>query len=195
MTKKTKRFCQNEVYWTSDLHLWHRNLFEKFRSFETIEQMHETIISNWNNTVEYCNHVFILGDVTFAGHEKTDPILSRLNGILHLINGNHDKALKGPLSRHFNTRQDYLEIDVDDQDVNGGKQRIVMSHFPFRSWNRHHYGSWHVHGHSHGSMERLGKSYDVGVDCNSFTPVSYSKLKSVLSKCDIHCNDHHELMK
>jgi len=41
---------------------------------------------------------------------------------------------------------------------------IILSHFPYATWNRSHYGSLHFHGHSHGNLPHIKNRLDVGVD-------------------------------
>ena len=57
-------------------------------------------------------------------------------------------------------------------------QTIVLSHYPMAEWDRKHYGSWHLHGHSH--CKHIAKpgelKIDVGVDCNNYTPVSLHQV-------------------
>ena len=57
-------------YFTSDLHLGHRNIIRLCnRPFATIEEMDETLIRNWNAKVTKGDTVYILGDLLFR-HEK-----------------------------------------------------------------------------------------------------------------------------
>ena len=49
--------------------------------------MNETLIANWNNKIPKDALVFHLGDFAFGGN--WDKILSRLNGNIVLIEGNH----------------------------------------------------------------------------------------------------------
>ena len=57
---------------------------------------------------------------------------------------------------------------------------IALMHYAMRVWDRSHHGSWHLYGHSHGSLPPLvGKfSFDAGVDCWNFTPVALDTVKS-----------------
>ena len=61
----------------SDLHLGHANVL-KFdqRPFLTLNEMHETIINNWNSVVDKTDDVYILGDFAW----KNDVGLDILNG-------------------------------------------------------------------------------------------------------------------
>jgi calcineurin-like phosphoesterase family protein len=59
---------------------------------------------------------------------------------------------------------------------------IVLCHYPFAEWDRKHYGSWHLHGHSHGNYHGQGLIYDVGVDTNNFTPVSLEQITEIMAR-------------
>ena len=56
------------------MHLFHKNVtaegsnFDN-RPFQTLEEMHETIKTNWNNTVTNADHVYILGDLAWKENE------------------------------------------------------------------------------------------------------------------------------
>ena len=66
---------------------------------------------------------------------------------------------------------DYAEIDEDGV-------RLVLCHYPLRSWNRQAKGAWQLHGHSHGRLKPLTRQRDVGVDCHGFRPVALTQLLS-----------------
>jgi calcineurin-like phosphoesterase family protein len=46
-----------------------------------------------------------------------------------------------------------------------------------RSWPNSHYASWHLYGHHHGKLPPYGLSFDVGVDCWDFAPVSLGQVE------------------
>ena len=57
-------------YFTSDLHLGHRNIIRLCnRPFATIEEMDETLIRNWNAKVTNGDTVYILGDLLFRNEK------------------------------------------------------------------------------------------------------------------------------
>ena len=72
-------------YFIADPHLGHRNVLRLCdRPFETIEEMNETIIQNWNSRVKNTDTVCIVGDMFFCCKEP-EPILKRLHGKKRLI--------------------------------------------------------------------------------------------------------------
>ena len=79
-------------YYISDLHLFHENAirFDQ-RPFESVQQMHDTILKNWNDRVMNGDYVYILGDVSMRGkNEDLIAFVARLKGRKVLIRGNHD---------------------------------------------------------------------------------------------------------
>ena len=164
------------IWFTSDLHLGHRSAINMCgRPFETVEEMNETIIGNFNSCVKNDDTVYILGDITHRiPVAEANQMISRLNGKKILCKGNHDKKYDVGL---FEGIYDFLEIRVHD--VN-----ISLMHYPMMSWPKSHYGSLHLHGHSHNKEDYnlIHKSegilrYDVGVDANGFYPVSIEQVK------------------
>lgn len=80
-----------ETYFTSDHHFGHKNILEyekEARPFNSVEEMNEKLITNWNNTVSPKDNVFHLGDFAFGKHNIS--IADRLHGHKRLIMGNHD---------------------------------------------------------------------------------------------------------
>ena len=79
------------IYITSDFHFGHDKPFIwKDRGFSSVEEMNETLISNFNSIVKPEDHVYILGDLTLGDLKTGLAAIARLNGCLHIIRGNHD---------------------------------------------------------------------------------------------------------
>ena len=65
-------------YFTSDLHLGHRNIIRLCnRPFATIEEMDETLIRNWNAKVTNGDTVYILGDLLFRNEKPAEEYLKQ----------------------------------------------------------------------------------------------------------------------
>ena len=189
-------------FFTSDTHFLHANII-KFcdRPFDNSDDMDNELVKQWNAVVGPDDEVYHLGDVSLGSANRTLGILYRLNGIIHLITGNHEKSvLKKQSTRdRFASIQEVLTIRCEDEDVKGGYQDIFMSHYAHRVWNKSHHGRWHLYGHSHSGLEGLswGKSMDAGVDAHAlrfgnYAPFSYEEIKGILSKRDIKTIDHHQ---
>ena len=138
------------IYFIADTQFGHENaLAFDNRPFRTIEEHDKALIENWNNAVSRNDEVFILGDISWHNATRTNEIVSSLNGVKHLIVGNHDKKLLK--NREFQSLfieiTDYKELSLSD------KKGIVLSHYPIPCFNHHYYGWYHLYGHVHISFE------------------------------------------
>ena len=76
----------------SDTHFDHANIIKYCaRPFDSIAEMNNALIENWNNVVGKDDLVYHLGDFAFTEQKKIFWFRRELNGIIHLILGNHDK--------------------------------------------------------------------------------------------------------
>ena len=56
-----------------------------------------------------------------------------------------------------------------------------------------HHGSWHLYGHSHGSLpEPTNKSMDVGCMLNNYIPYEFEDIKNIMSTRVFESVDHHK---
>ena len=152
-------------YYISDVHLFHKNVtaegsnFDN-RPFKTLEEMHGTIKTNWNNTVTNADHVYILGDLAWKENEDVISFVSKLKGNKHLIVGNHDRVKDQRYKQLFAEVCDYKEVK---DKINGKEYNVVLSHYPLAFWNHQHhyrrdgeeYKVWSIqlYGHVHNSNE------------------------------------------
>jgi len=203
------KFEKQNIFFTSDLHLGHHNVIKyDNRPFKDVDEMHSTLLKNWNSVVGVDDIVFYLGDLSFGKTELGKWFTHSVNGKIHFILGNHDKMKDILKLNRFESIHPYgCEIWVKDEDLKSargsdGYQQIILSHYPILSWNRQHHGSWHLHGHSHQSITKsdVGKEYykrkviDVGCNGWDYTPLSYTLVKEVMSKREGSKSriDHHQ---
>ena len=170
------------TFFTADLHLGHSRILTlgKGRPFNTIDEMDDTIISNWNAVVTNEDMIYILGDFSFGNTRKTLDYLQRLRGRKILVSGNHDgKRQTVAIREEYEAIHNLVRIKVNDKKaINGYHTPIVLCHYALRSWQNSHYGTWHLYGHSHGMLSDIGGlCMDVGVDCHNFYPVSYEVIR------------------
>lgn len=169
------------TWFTSDSHFGHYNIIKYCnRPFSTTEEMDEYLIDKWNSVVKKGDIVYHLGDFQITGYSKkhqqlVSKTLKKLNGNKILITGNHDSpaVLSAP---------EWSKIyRLHHINVNG--QRIIMCHYPMRSWQFRSHGSWMLYGHVHGNLPGPDGQYtcDVGVDVWNYTPVSFEQLKEKFS--------------
>lgn len=178
------------IFFTSDLHFYHANVIKYCnRPWDSAEEMNEGLIANWNSVVRDNDKVWILGDLFFCGHEESLSILKRLKGRKHLILGNHDKMIRN--QKQVQAEFERVYPDLYEESIAGVK--VVMCHYPLLTWNKAHYGSFMLHGHSHGTARYpfTGRIMDVGVDSNNYTPISWEDIHQKLSGVEFGFNSNH----
>lgn len=193
------------VFFTSDTHYNHANIIKLCnRPFSSANEMNEALIANWNSVVEPTDIVFHLGDVTLSGLGAAKRFFSAVNGKVFVLTypQHHDKYWLDEIgqsrgyAKHM-TNAEYKELGKVSQYIltlNGGQVNLIdqiptvtvsdkraehiiaMCHYPIANWPCMYHGAWHLHGHTHGIYQGNGKSMDVGVDSNNFTPVSYASV-------------------
>ena len=133
-------------YYISDLHFGHKNVL-KFdnRPFSSVEEMNQTILDNWNNTIKSNDDVYLLGDI-FWKNDLADEILPKLKGQKHLILGNHDR-INNTMKKEYVSIQEYKRIKDCGLDV-------ILSHYPIAHWDGQFHGSVHLYGHIHVTQDR-----------------------------------------
>jgi len=163
-------------FFTADTHFNHSNIIQFCnRPFQSAEEMNEVLITNWNAKVKEEDIVYHLGDF---GYGELGEILDRLNGKVYYIPSfeyTHESVLRGYGDR-FAQVSPLMNISVKKAyDVT-----ITLCHYCMRKWAKEHYNHWHLFGHSHGKLDPIGKSHDVGVDNNNFFPLSLEEIAKIM---------------
>jgi len=162
-------------FFTADTHFYHESIIEyDNRPYKSVEEMNESLIENWNGVVSNSDIIYHLGDFCWRP-SMAKEILSRLNGDLHLIRGNHD-TLNREVLEMFVTVSDIKRIKIDGT-------RIYLCHYALRTWAGNDKGTWCLYGHSHGKLKMgKGNTCDVGSNCWNYTPVSFETLKDFMKQ-------------
>lgn len=178
----------DKLFLTSDSHLGHFNICKYcHRPFQSRSEMDQTLIKNWNAVVPEDGIVVHCGDFMLPHNEdikEYNKYLNQLHGRVLLLRGNHDLASLDWVSDKLIAVRDQAMIIVDGV-------KIFAQHYPCAAFN----GDYHVYGHIHtladgtcygidGDVTKvMGKNtYDVGVDQNGYTPVSYWQLCDIFRK-------------
>lgn len=182
------------VWFTSDQHFNHKNIIGySGRPFQHVNEMNETIITNFNSVVRDKDEVYHVGDFIFEKDPfKVLQFWNRLNGRHHFMMGNHDKWMSQFLAKNCDKMVDVkfeeplIEITVDSQ-------QIVLCHYALACWRISYRGSWMLHGHSHGKYRpKTGKILDIGVDSHGFYPVSYEQVREYMGSRQTFSKDLEE---
>jgi calcineurin-like phosphoesterase family protein len=164
------------IYFTSDLHLGHKNILHlDKRPFESLEEMERGLIYRWNARVSPEDTVYNLGDFfwTFNTAKRVAP---QLNGKIFCIRGNHDKAWWKP--ERLSAEIPNLTLCNDSiHVVNTTPIPIVLCHYPLRSWPGSARGSWHIYGHTHREIGDPGRSLCVCANLWDYSVVSLEQVE------------------
>ena len=149
--------------------------------------MDQTLIKNWNEVVPEDGIVVHCGDFMLPHNEdikEYNKYLNQLHGRVLLLRGNHDRVSLDWVSDKLIAVRDQAMIVVDGV-------KIFAQHYPCAAFN----GDYHVYGHIHtladgtcygidGDVAKVMRknTYDVGVDQNGYTPVSYWQLCDIFRK-------------
>lgn len=166
-----------KIYLTSDTHFGHdREFLWGPRGFRSSIEHDETIIANWNEVVTPEDDVYVLGDLMLGDAEWGKKCVSRLNGHIHLIRGNHDTDRRW--NEIYPTIPNIVELWGWATLINYRKYHFYLSHFPTLTGNLEkeslHQMTLGLFGHTHSKdkfFEDRPYMYNVALDANNNTPV------------------------
>lgn len=169
------------IYFISDIHFNHdREFVYGPRGFKSIEEMNETIIKNWNETVTPDDQIYVLGDFFLGTDEEfIRRTLWRLNGQIYLIYGNHDTPAKIKL---YEKTCGLVHCEGYATKIKYKKREFYLSHYPTltagleQDPNR---AVINLFGHTH-SKEKFYEDrpymYNVAADAHDNRPVSIDTI-------------------
>lgn len=182
-----------QLFITSDEHIGHANIINLAdRPFTSLDEMKQTIIANHNKKVPDSRGVLTVHVGDWFWHNLTlDEVMdyiNQLHGRHAFMFGNHDETVE-KYKNYLSTQLDFIW----GENKAGGakifkfnKFKITADHFARRVWEGSHKGHMHVYGHSHSALPGLGRSMDIGVDGNDFTPWAIEEIVAKLEKVSPH---------
>ena len=160
------------LWFSADWHYLSKNIISHCnRPFNSMEEMDEILVSNFNSKVAKGDMVYLLGDMCW-GHNNYENFFKRLNGQKIIILGNHDneQCYRKLLINHTIAGLYHVKnITIDNN-------YVWLSHYCHRVWNRSFHESFHLFGHSHSTLKTNNRSMDVGVDNCNFFPISWEEI-------------------
>lgn len=161
----------------ADLHLSHKNIVKflredgvtKERPWDTIEDMDEALIENWNKTVKPTDTVIVLGDVVI--NRSALPKIARLNGNKELVKGNHDVFRDSEYLQYFSKVHAMKILD-----------NFICTHIPIHPCSVARW-SGNFHGHLHHNFVYKDGQIDsrylcLSIDQIGYTPISLEEAKN-----------------
>ncbi|GGI43210.1 metallophosphatase [Paenibacillus marchantiophytorum] len=162
----------SQTFFISDHHFGHKLIIDfENRPFVDTEEMNASMIAKWNQVVNKEDTVFHLGDFSFLNKEKTQAIVSQLNGYKILILGNHDRG---------RSRTWWLDAGFDEVSAYPiiYKNFFFLSHEPMYMNKQMPYVN--VHGHIHGQKYEGLHYYNVSVEQLDYSPVSFEQIRDAV---------------
>lgn len=157
------------VYITSDTHFSHPKIIPYCdRPFKDIDEMNEILINNWNSVVGPNDIVKHLGDFAMGNKDHIKYLVSKLNGKIDLIMGNHDRK---------HSTQFYLDCGFNKvYDSSIVYRDCILCHKPIL-FDTPPSGINILFGHTHNSITEWPENYyNVCVEMNEYKPINFEKI-------------------
>jgi len=183
----------SKLWITADTHYSHKNICGPsvsswdagYRDYDSVKNMDDAIVESFNSRIAAEDTIYHLGDWSFGGKPKIAEFMDRLTcKNIVLIWGNHD----------YNIRKYNRDLFMETHHLLNRKlcgKRFVLCHYSMQVWEASHRGVLHCFGHSHHSIEGVGKSMDVGW-CGFRKPLEVEEVISILDTKEIAFLDHHD---
>lgn len=147
------------VRFIADLHFDHPNI----AVWRNIPDHDEWLIRQWNSVVKKRDLTWVLGDVSM-GRDGIEQV-KRLNGVKHLILGNHDTYPLSYYLKVFNKVHGFMKY-----------KGFWLSHAPVEPLSLR--GLKNIHGHTHAKIMLDHDHFCVGVEALNGVPVSLDTLNA-----------------
>jgi calcineurin-like phosphoesterase family protein len=168
-----------QTFFTSDTHFDDEFAIPYFnRPFKSVDEMNGVMVERWNRIVADNDTVYHLGDFTLGDIHHFTKWISQLHGNIKILPGSHDQLWLRDFvpNEKVQVIAPLVSLEFPDMTAEENPQVIVLCHYSMQVWDRSNQGSWHLFGHSHGKLDGIGLSLDVGVDCTEFTPLSLGQV-------------------
>src|SRR5215510_11974806 len=168
-----------QTFFTSDTHFDDELAITYFnRPFQSVDEMNAVMVERWNNVVTDDDIVYHLGDFTTEDLSYLTKWADLLHGNIRILPGNMDRLWLQDFVANEKVLviPPLISLGFEKLGKVGKPQVIVLCHYSMQVWERSNHGSWHLFGHTHGKLKGVGMSFDVGVDCTDFVPLSLDQI-------------------
>ena len=163
------------IWLISDTHFNHNKEFVwKFRGFDSIYEMNNAIIENWNKVIKHDDIVYHLGDFFLGESETGIKLVEQLNGKIKLAMGNHDTNSRIEIFKNL--------YNIDDIQFGyrfrQGKKSFLLTHYPTLTGNYDNSKTYSIHGHTHSlnSFCEYDMMYNVCCDTHNCKPIAWEDM-------------------
>lgn len=162
-----------DIWIISDTHFNHSNILkfvddkgENVRAFDSLQEMNEIMIQNWNSVVRPGDLVYHLGDVFFGDQDWFKKTWPRLMGSKRLIVGNHDDVKFLACGGFFQKVMLWRLFK---------EHNMLLTHVPVHESNIRKV-EFNVHGHIHQQESPTKRHINVCVEKTLYTPVHIEQV-------------------
>lgn len=205
-------------YWTSDLHLGHKNIITYCnRPYSDVTHMTTSIAQYLLSMLKKDDELIVVGDVALKPQFAFElgRQLSAQGVKLMLVMGNHDACFPEKESKRehaLNMKKKYenagWEVTLSYETFLADGTPVLVSHLPYgnedglkydqryRSFRPADAGKVLIHGHLHGKYKKFGRMIDVGFDPHEGKILSEEEVIALVKDprdfIPCHLTDHHE---
>lgn len=167
------------TYFIADCHFGHKNIIASCRRpFDSLADMDQTLLSNWQARVTEADDIYIVGDLMYYCPDP-EQYLCRLPGRKHLIVGNHDPVWMAKTSPAF-----WFESIEHMAVIELAGRTVTLCHYPMMCWAESKREGLLVYGHIHGNrhdsfwplLSKMENALNAGVEINGYRPVTLEEL-------------------
>lgn len=161
------------VFVTSDLHLGHKKC-SVLRGFDDLDEHDEDLTARWNAKVHPTDSVWVLGDVVFQAASRIHWI-GRLNGIKHLVVGNHEHHDISRYAPYFNKIVSSIVY----------REKYLFTHMPVHPMQLdRRFKVVNVHGHIHKGQDHVylndPRYFNVNCEFHNLAPLAIEELDQLI---------------
>lgn len=143
------------------------------RPFDSVDEMNQHLIEQWNSTVSDEDIVFVLGNFAWDP-ETAEVIIKQLNGTIIILQGEYDKAIEDIV------QNPELNITYLTEGIKLAPEVMMcLSYWPLEEWPGKKEGFASIIGHPSKSYPTSHQNNRINVACDfwNYKPVN---AKSVL---------------
>ena len=157
---------KEKVWFIGDSHFFHKNIIRySSRPFETVEEMNEKLIYNWNNVVKKNDKVIMTGDFALSSRDRIIEVGRLLNGRKTLIKGNHDG---GSLKTYYEAGFEVVSKNPILLD-----NLFIVSHEPVEETGIF----YNIHAHTHDKRENDLFHFSTSVEMIQYQPIELAEIQ------------------
>lgn len=148
------------------------------RPFETIDEMNQHLIEQWNKTVAHDDVVFVLGNFAWDP-ETAEIIIAQLHGTIFILEGEWDKAIED-IQQTSNPDINYITSGIKLIK----EAEMCLSYWPLVEWPGKKQGYPLIIGYPHKKYKSSHQLNRLNAACDfwDYRPVNAEKILTLFEE-------------